>query len=306
MWEARSILVGLLRRRYPRIVSRIILKQKSRNPQTLNEKILYRMLRDRNKNLQIFGSKAKTRKYLEALGLGQYLPKLIWSGSDLSELSKVIETEDNFVLKPDYGSGATIIVFKSLSNAKSRDISWFDNPWGVFVYNAEIKDSKKIKSICEAWQKKNYESRRNAFQEWAYEGGSDILLIEELLVASGDRIPGDYKFFVFHGKCQFIQVDYNRFYSHTRAFYSRDWERLDLSCIYPQSEIDEEKPNLFEQMLLISETVSRDMDFLRVDLYITDTGIKFGECTVYPGGGVDEFHPQELSAKYASLWVQNY
>jgi hypothetical protein len=130
--------------------------------------------------------------------------------------------------------------------------------------------------------------------------------MEELLVASGDRLPPDYKLFVFGGQCHFIQVDYDRFSSHTRAFYSKDWERLSISCIYPQAEFDEAKPKLLKQMLIIAERIAQDIDFLRVDLYITDSGIKIGECTVYPGGGIDEFQPRELSVKYAAFWEQKY
>jgi hypothetical protein len=305
-WEFRSLLVGLVKGKYPRSVSRHILKQRTQNPQTLNEKILYRMLHDRNEILQIFGSKARTRGYLEALGLSQYLPRLIWSGKDMFGLSKAIETESNFVLKPDCGSGATMIVSDFVSNAKPKDISFFDNPWGLYVYISERIEPIKIMSICEAWQRKRYGFRKDAFAEWAYEDGSRTVLMEELMIASGDQIPSDYKFFVFEGKCHFIQVDYNRFFSHKRAFYTRDWERLDLSCIYPQADFDEEKPKLLDEMLLVSETISRNLDFLRVDLYITDSGIKFGECTLYPGGGIDQFDPADLSEKYASLWLQKY
>jgi hypothetical protein len=306
LWEAHSFIVGLAKGRYPRIVSKVIIRQKTRNPLTLNEKILFRMQSDRNPRLQIFGSKIRTRRFLQAAELGQYLPRLIWAGTDLLELSRKIDTENDFVLKPDCGSGATIIFSDLLRNVTPKDIKLFDNPWGLFVYTSENTDTTKILQTCEMWQKKHYGFRKNTYPEWAYQKRSSLILMEELLITSDGQLPRDYKLFVFGGRCHLIQVDYDRFFSHTRAFYSRDWERLNISCIYPQFEFDETKPRLLEQMILISERIAQGIDFLRVDLYITNSGIKIGECTVYPGGGIDQFDPREINLKYGALWIQSY
>ena len=37
------------------------------------------------------------------------------------------------------------------------------------------------------------------------------VIVEELLAGAGGGVPDDYKFFVFHGRCAFVQVDTGRF-----------------------------------------------------------------------------------------------
>ena len=50
-----------------------------------------------------------------------------------------------------------------------------------------------------------------------------------MLTGADGGIPDDYKFFVFHGRCRFVQVDTGRFGGRTQDFYRPDWERLELS-----------------------------------------------------------------------------
>jgi hypothetical protein len=59
-------------------------------------------------------------------------------------------------------------------------------------------------------------------------------------------------------------------------------------------------------MLNLAKSLSEGIDFIRVDLYCTDKGIKFGELTNYPEGGVADIKPKELSNQFAKNWVQDY
>jgi hypothetical protein len=152
----------------------------------------------------------------------------------------------------------------------------------------------------------DYSNRFDSFEEWGYSGGNKQIILEQAMFDRNGKLPKDYKIFVFHGKAKFIQVDYNRFGRHTRAFYTSDWEKLDLLCLFPISKNIEEVPDELEEMLNYSEAIAHEIDFLRVDFYITNDGVKFGETTIYPGGGVDVFKPLELNRKIGSYWNINY
>jgi hypothetical protein len=59
-------------------------------------------------------------------------------------------------------------------------------------------------------------------------------------------------------------------------------------------------------MINLAKILSAGLDFIRVDLYVTDSGVKFGELTNYPEGGMADIHPKQLSINFAKNWVQDY
>ena len=59
-------------------------------------------------------------------------------------------------------------------------------------------------------------------------------------------------------------------------------------------------------MIDLAKVLSRESDFLRVDLYKTDKGVRFGELTNYPEGGKMGISDRLFSRELASRWHQNY
>ena len=54
-----------------------------------------------------------------------------------------------------------------------------------------------------------------------------------------------------------------------------------------------EKPKRFDEIIDICRKLSSDMPFVRVDLYITNVDIFFGEITFFPASGMGSFEPKE-------------
>ena len=54
-----------------------------------------------------------------------------------------------------------------------------------------------------------------------------------------------------------------------------------------------EKPKKLEEMIDISKKLSKDIPFVRVDLYEVNGQVYFGELTFYPSGGFEGFKPEE-------------
>jgi hypothetical protein len=59
-------------------------------------------------------------------------------------------------------------------------------------------------------------------------------------------------------------------------------------------------------MISVAMALAAGADFIRVDLYETNKGVKFGELTNYPGGGIEKFVPESLDDELGTTWVQNY
>ena len=56
-----------------------------------------------------------------------------------------------------------------------------------------------------------------------------------------------------------------------------------------------------EEMKEVACALSKNLLFCRVDLYIHDHQVYFGEVTLIPGGGNEPFLPQEYDEKIGSL-----
>lgn len=62
---------------------------------------------------------------------------------------------------------------------------------------------------------------------------------------------------------------------------------------YPNSKNEILKPHNYEEMIRLSEILSKNIIFLRVDFYEINKKIYFGELTFYPGSGFEEFSPNK-------------
>lgn len=117
------------------------------------------------------------------------------------------------------------------------------------------------------------------------------------------EVPDDIKFYMFHGNCRLIHVDSNRFQSHTRVLYDQHWNFLPVRSNRKAPGVATEKPPELERMLQIAERLAVGFDFVRVDLYLVNGRIYFGELTHYPVGGMGPFDPVELDFELGSHWV---
>jgi len=61
-------------------------------------------------------------------------------------------------------------------------------------------------------------------------------------------------------------------------------------------------PPVWSKAVRVAESLSQDIDYVRVDLYLTETTVYFSELTPYPNGGNVDFLPEELSTWLAALW----
>lgn len=285
-WRERSALVRSLR------------LLRTRQPRTFTEKVRYKMLRDHRHLLVTFADKVAVRDHVRRLIGSHHLPRAIAVIEHAEQLVGV-HLPDHYVVKPTHGSGACIVVSPS-APADAR-MPPAGTMWGYTHVRPEWADRGALVDTARFWMSQLYGQGPN--REWAYGGVPPRVIIEEMLVAPDGGIPDDLKFFVFHGRCRFIQVDGGRFGARTQDFFDRSWQHLELSGGPAWARPEPPRPRRLAEMLSIAETLGGGTDFVRVDLYQLPDRVVFGELTSYPAGGDSPFHPVSFDLEFGRYWT---
>lgn len=142
-----------------------------------------------------------------------------------------------------------------------------------------------------------------AEQEWVYDNLDPKILVEKLLKDEEGKSPEDYKVFCFNGKPKIIQVNMDRFGEHRINYYDPDWKRLDLEINHPGASYDVAKPEKLDKMLELSAILAEPFNHVRVDWYIHENDLVFGELTFFHNSGRGIFNSREWAEKMGS-WFE--
>jgi hypothetical protein len=285
-WRERSTLV-----RWARLL-------RTRRPRTFTEKVRYKMLRDHRPLLVTFADKVAVRDYVAERVGARYLPRVLGVFDDPAGLGS-LDLPERYVVKPTHGSGACIVV-----SPAAPDEARLPAPgtyWGYSHVRPDSVSREELVATARFWSTQLYGQGPN--REWAYGGVPRRVLVEEMLVDAGGGIPDDLKLFVFNGRCSFIQVDGGRFGARTQDFFDTHWRHLPMSGGPPFARPEPPRPAQLTEMIAIAETLARDTDFVRVDLYHLPGRVVFGELTSYPAGGDSPFHPESFDAEFGRHWT---
>lgn len=234
------------------------------NPKTFSEKMQWLKLYDRKPEYFVMADKADVKEYVaKKIGKEHIIPNIgVYSSVDEVPFDKLPE---RFVIKCTHDSGSTFIcnqksdfniekVKEQLSEKLSRNFFWFG-------------------------------------REWSYKNITPRIIVEEFIPDESGNCPVDYKFFCFNGKMEVFKIDYNRFTKRAANYYDKNCKYLDFGKVNstPDPSIKLELPENFKEMVAITEKLSKDIPFLRVDLYSVNNNIYFGELTFYPSSGIEHF-----------------
>lgn len=156
----------------------------------------------------------------------------------------------------------------------------------IICENKSSINENETKATLSKWMQENHYYK---LREWSYKEISPKIIIERYL---GNKLK-DYKFFCYSGDPKYVQVNSDRFGSHTLDLYTVDWVRIQCQKgKTKRSTHPEAQPAFFEEMLETARNLSSEFNFCRVDFLATPDSFYFGEITFYPAGGFDPFHPQ--------------
>jgi FkbM family methyltransferase len=251
------------------------------NPKTFNEKVLYKKIFDRNPLLPKIADKLLVREYVKqklgSEGAGILIPLLFHSKKPIEIPFESFE--EDFIVKPNHSCG----MYKMIQKGSKFD-------------------TNKLRNLCRHWLEIPHGIKA---YEWAYQPINRKIIVEKLLLNENNKIPKDYKFFVFNGKCKWVKVDHDRFEHHTSTVYDENWNYLSVTRVNPKGVI-EPKPIHFDVMKRYAEILGSELDFVRVDLYLVKSQIYFGELTNYPMSGRAIIKPKEWDVKLGNYWNINY
>lgn len=162
-------------------------------------------------------------------------------------------------------------------------------------------------NYVEAKEKINKCLEKNYFyigREWPYKNVKPRIIIEKYMEDTNGEVLRDYKFMCFNGKVKCSFVCSNR-YSESGInvdFFDMEWKKMPFERHYKNSNVDIAKPVNYELMIKLSEKLSKDIPFVRVDWYEIKGKVYFGELTFYPGDGLEEFTPEKYDEILGS-WI---
>lgn len=247
------------------------------NPETFCEKVQWLKLYDRNPAYIKMVDKYEAKKFAESiLGEGHVIPSYgVWDNFDDIDFDKL---PDQFVLKCTHDSGGFVIC---------TDKSKFN-----------IKKAKK---------KLNARLKRNFYKngrQWVYKDIKPRILAEKYIPTLGKKDSVEYKLTCFDGKvgnitiCQGIA--HSAYSDRTNDNYDRDFNYLPWYAFYKNTH-PIEKPKEMDEIIRIAEALSQGIPQVRVDTYIIDGTIYFGEMTFYTWNGFITFTPDEWDKKLGDM-----
>lgn len=192
-------------------------------------------------------------------------PKTLMIRSNVSDL-KMSDLPDRFVVKPEkgYGSHGVLVV-----------------EHGIELFNL-IKLPYRLGDFIE----------KNVLR-YSTDNSNEIIfeeLIQDVDYVSNPylKIPRDFKVFAAGGKVFWITVCNRNAREGLRSLveYNAQWERLPRMSTALLHGVTEPKPKFFEDLIRQAEMISEDFPYvMRLDFYISDRGVMFGEFTPNPNAG---------------------
>lgn len=256
-------------------------------PKCFNEKILWRKLKSKNPMFTPCTDKVAVRDYVREKIGEEYLIPLLYSGPSL-EPEQLLTFGDKVVVKANHDCGSSVLIHENTPE------------------KAEQACAKLRKALAT-----DYGATRN---EWWYRDIKPQAMVEKMIVGPDGGPACDFKFIMVKN------ADGNQ---HTILFVVYDRGTPDECCCYYNDRgevlywngtpvcisrfthrvVPFPCPEHLDDMLAVARKLSEDFDHVRVDLYLTSEGIKFGELTFSLGAGRNIWSPQEYDEHLGALWA---
>ena len=246
------------------------------DPQTFNEKLQWLKLHDRRPEYTMMVDKYVVRKYIaDTIGEEYLIPLLgVWDKPEDIDFDKL---PDQFVLKCNHNSGTGMCICKDKS---------------------KLDIDKVRKELAKGLKEDYYKTCR----EWPYKDVPRKIIAEKYMEDESGELR-DYKLMCFNGKfvCSFVCSERYSSGGLKVTFFDKDWNVMPFERHYPKSTVPIKKPKLYNEMISLAEMLSKDISFARIDFYEVKGKLYFGEITLYPGSGFEEFSPEAWDYKLGDL-----
>jgi hypothetical protein len=252
-----------------------------KNPKSLNEKINWLILNNDNPLGSLLADKYRVREYIKSEIGEKYLVPLAYMTKDPKDIIPENLPDYPVIIKTNHNSSGGIVI-----KDKNKTIDW-----------------KSIQNRLRANLAENFYW---VGRELVYKDIQPLIIVEKLLNDNSGSFPADYKVHCFNGKVEMTAVVTGRGSNQQHCdWYNREWIRqpyewgvlLEDGSYSKASEKGVKKPICYDKMLELSETLSSKFKYLRVDWYVINDNLFFGELTLYHQSGSKPVKPYEWDLK---------
>lgn len=246
------------------------------NPKTFNEKLQWLKLHNRQPEYIEWVDKFTAKQKAAALlGVDHIVPLLgAWEKPEKIDFDVL---PDKFVLKCNHDQGSVKVIDKSKG---------FDRRQIVKFYQYRL-------STNPYW----------ATREWPYKDVPRKIIAEKYMVDESGAELKDYKINCFNGEPKYIQVMSGR--SNGQYYlnhFDMDWNPITIPRRnHTESPQHIEKPKHLQEMIEISKLLSKNIPYVRIDLYHTEDQVYFGEITFFPMSGFVDYADVETDLALGNL-----
>ena len=240
------------------------------NPTTFCEKMQWLKIHDHNPRYTTLADKYEIKKIVaDTIGEEHVIPLLgVWDSFDEIDFTKL---PDQFVLKTTHDSGSFMV-----------------------CKDKEIFDFKRARKRFNKALKRNfYWSGR----EWQYKNIPPRIIAEKYIDSLGKPDSVEYKLTCMDGKVKFSTVctgvAHARYEDRTNDHFDHEFKPMPWYAYYKNSTKPVELPEQIHEMIKYAEILSKDIPYVRVDFYLVDGTVYFGEMTFYTWDGFLVFTPAE-------------
>ena len=242
-----------------------------KNPRRYTEKLQWLKLHDHNPRYTALVDKLAVKKYIAEKFGPEYVFK-VWGQWDRAEDVDFSVLPQQFVLKCNHLGGGLVTIVKDKTKINLNRIR------------------KKLR-----WQLKH--SMYWGWREWPYKSIPPMIFAEEYRKDEFGELR-DYKVFCFHGEPKFMLVASNRFSSHNMDALYMDGTHCSFNSSdglrNPDLVLDRK---VLDELTRLAKILSADFLHVRVDFYVIEGKVYFGELTFCDSSGLDNYGSDEADLR---------
>jgi len=248
------------------------------NPRTLNEKLQWLKIHNRDERYAVMVDKYEVKKYVASvIGEGYLIPTIgVYDNPGMIDFGALPES---FVLKATHNSGE-----------------------GRFIcQNKQDLNADEVRRMLKKALSHNY---YYCWREWPYKNVRPRIICEKYIQNADGTPIVDYKFYCFNGEPVYFMYSMGEADHHVRnCKFDLDGNDIDFHFKKKRALQDDEikLPGNLDEMVAVVRKLCAGMPHVRVDLYNVDGHIYFGELTFYTNDGFINIEDQSFAQYLADL-----
>lgn len=254
-----------------------------KNPKTFTEKLnVNKLNRKKMKYYSKYADKHLVRKFVSNRIGNKYLIKQYFCKKKIT-VDDFEQLPNSFVLKTNNGSGGNYLVLDKTKEDKQKLCDYMNRIVKV-----------KYGFIC---------------GEMLYNYIKPRIIAEKLLLDKKGNIPDDLKCFCFidnnNKKRKILYVERVIGDDRKRIMFDENWNAIKYGSSFGVLNEKIPKPKNLNKILKIIDKLSQDFNFVRVDLFLLNEKIYFGELTFIPTAGYLKFDDDKVDTIWGSYIGNN-